>query len=240
MLEEKYEKLLSDRRREEERKEAERNEREARETAERTKKSRRAKVILISLLALFVVIVAVRLIVWGVDKSVRAGVVYELTPDRSGYYVYGVEDNNIEKVTILSEYNGKPVTEIGSWAFSYCKNIKSVTVPSSISVIGDYAFYKCESLTEVVISENAKEIGDYAFANCTSLESITIPRKVTTIGGGAFYLCTALKSVKFEVAAGWTYGSLSPTEIMPSKLSDNMNAASLLVDEYSSFMWKRT
>ena len=58
------------------------------------------------------------------------------------------------------------VTSIGSAAFSFCSNLTSVTIPSSI-----------------------KDIGSEAFSFCTSLTSVTIPASVTSIGYGAFWDC---------------------------------------------------
>ncbi|MBO6253621.1 MAG: leucine-rich repeat protein [Bacteroidaceae bacterium] len=35
------------------------------------------------------------------------------------------------------------VTTIGNWAFQYSTNLKSVTIPSSVTSFGDHAFYHC-------------------------------------------------------------------------------------------------
>ena len=93
------------------------------------------------------------------------------------------------------------VTSICDEAF-YCsegkyRNIKSVTIPDSVTTIGECAFCGCTGLTSVTISENSNltTIGEWAFENCTGLTSITIPDSVTTIGDKAFSDCDGLTSV---------------------------------------------
>ena len=77
-----------------------------------------------------------------------------------------------EKVEIPEKINGKSVTSIGNYAFEYCENITSVTIPDSVT-----------------------SIGFCVFSNCTSLTSITIPNSVTSISGGAFENCTSLTAI---------------------------------------------
>ena len=46
-------------------------------------------------------------------------------------------------ITIPSTLGGYPVTSIGEWAFSYCENLTSITIPSSVKEIGNRAFSGC-------------------------------------------------------------------------------------------------
>ena len=87
------------------------------------------------------------------------------------------------------------VTRIGSSAFSYCSSLTSVTIPNSVTSIGDYAFSSCSSLTSVTIPNSVTGICEYAFYGCSSLTSITIPNSVTSIGSHAFSDCSSLTSV---------------------------------------------
>ena len=98
--------------------------------------------------------------------------------------------DNIKKVIIEDG-----VTNIGSSAFYFCKNMTSVTIPKSITNIENSAFYFCTSLTFVVISENVTSIGTYAFASCTNMTSVMIPNGVTNIGSHAFDNCDSLTAV---------------------------------------------
>ena len=95
------------------------------------------------------------------------------------------------------EYEGITyrVTAIGDYAFYYCTDLTSVTIPESVTTIGDDAFYYCTDLTSVTIPESVISIGDWAFGRCRGLTSVTIPNSVTTIGDFAFLSCDGLTSV---------------------------------------------
>ena len=135
---------------------------------------------------------------------------------------YTVTGINTDKgnVVIKSSYKGKPVTSIGSSAFSGCSKLTSVTIPESITSIGGSAFSKCSELTDViwnaescggsywypifeycpkltsvVIGNGVKSIGGYAFFKCSGLTSITIPDGVKSIECSAFEGCSGLTSI---------------------------------------------
>ncbi len=87
------------------------------------------------------------------------------------------------------------VESIGNYAFKYCSNLTSITIPNSVTSIGDSAFNDCRSLTSITIPNSVTSIGGYAFESCSSLTSITIPNSVTSIGDSAFKNCTSLTSI---------------------------------------------
>ena len=105
-----------------------------------------------------------------------------------GLYSYYSGDLVIPKTVNVDgiTYN---VTGIGSSAFLYCLDLKSVTIPNSVTSIGEAAFSQCSALTTVSIPNSVTSIGDYAFRECTKLPSITIPNSVTRIGKNVFYGC---------------------------------------------------
>jgi hypothetical protein len=94
-----------------------------------------------------------------------------------------------DSVTSLRTDRGK------DGAFTGCKNLTSVTIPSSVTSIGYILFQHCSNLTKVEIKGNSlTSIGDHAFDNCTSLTSVTILDSVTSIGDYAFFKCINLES----------------------------------------------
>jgi len=99
-------------------------------------------------------------------------------------------------------YNGSTVSII-----EYNGNEGVVAIPSAINgktvaTIETYAFLYCENLTSVTIPEGVTSISWCAFLGCANLTSITIPASVTSIGWGALAQCNALTSI--TVAAGNT------------------------------------
>ena len=97
------------------------------------------------------------------NRRPSEGLAYSLNSDENGYTVTGIGTCTDKELIIPSEYDAKPVTSIGSSAFSRCTGLTSVTIPDSVT-----------------------SIGNYAFSNCTGLTSITIPNSVTSIGYDAF------------------------------------------------------
>ena len=87
------------------------------------------------------------------------------------------------------------VTSIGSNAFSYCRGLTSITIPDSITSIGSNAFYNCDGLTSITIPDSVTSIEWGVFSGCSGLTSITIPDSVTSIGDSAFRYCSGLTSI---------------------------------------------
>ena len=80
-------------------------------------------------------------------------------------------------------------------AFSDCRSLSEIVIPSSVTSIGDSAFGGCRSLSEIVIPPSVTSIGDSAFLGCYSLSEIVIPSSVTSIGDSAFSSCSSLKYI---------------------------------------------
>lgn len=108
------------------------------------------------------------------------------------------------------EFLGTGNIDIAVYAFRYCENLNTVTIPNAYKLnayafdgsgivsadfpkayyIGQYAFQNCAELTSANFP-NVTTLDTYAFYNCSKLASISIP-KVPTIGATAFYGCTSL------------------------------------------------
>ena len=88
------------------------------------------------------------------------------------------------------------VTSIGDRAFLSCSGLTSIAIPNSVTSIGGQAFFGA-GLTSVTIPNSVKSIGAQAFAHC-GLKSVTIPSSVTSIDIFAFQYCSGLESIVVE------------------------------------------
>jgi hypothetical protein len=78
------------------------------------------------------------------------------------------------------------LTEIPESMFSNCESLKSIEIPSKVTSIKSYAFSFCRSLTDVTFSSNLTCIESYAFLYCTSLSELTLPENLKKLGYNAF------------------------------------------------------
>jgi len=117
-------------------------------------------------------------------------------------------------VSIPSAITGLPVTAIWQQAFANSA-VTSVTMPDSIYSIGAQAFSYCTNLKAVTLSTNLTLIEDSTFAGCQRLTTIRIPgrislgRGVANIGDFALLCCTNLNAVYFTSNAPATTSSYS-------------------------------
>lgn len=79
---------------------------------------------------------------------------------------------------------------IGSRAFEYCKQLKSITIPGSVKTIGGDAFQYCKSLSEVYICEGCETLNYRTFGYCDALTDVTLPASLTSIHKGTFSYST--------------------------------------------------
>ena len=89
----------------------------------------------------------------------------------------------------------KEVKVIGNSAFSFCRTLASINIPTGVTNIGATAFLWCDSLTKINIPKSVTNIGDSAFSYCKSLTKINIPNSVTNIGDRTFKNCESLTSI---------------------------------------------
>ncbi len=109
--------------------------------------------------------------------------------------ITAVDTSMLGDITIPSTLCGYPVAAIGNSAFADCKNIKTISIPNSITSIGDGAFSGCTSLVNISIPSSVKHLGQEAFSGCYSLAKITLPANITVISDYTFSGCTALKDI---------------------------------------------
>ena len=102
----------------------------------------------------------------------------------------------LASVTFETDEDGNNnLTNIGDNAFREC-SFTSITIPNSVSTIGSGAFANNGKLTTAILGVALKEIKDETFYSCGTLSFVTIPDGVTSIGVNAFKWCSQLSSVR--------------------------------------------
>ncbi len=109
---------------------------------------------------------------------------------------------NSDKRTLIAvapSYSGasysipNTVDSIAPYAFTGCANMRSVSIPSSLTQISDYAFYH-SGVQSVAIPSTVTSIGDGAFYECENLTSVTFSENIESIGYGAFAYCKLIEA----------------------------------------------
>jgi hypothetical protein len=135
----------------------------------------------------------------------------EVTSNPNRYYT----DDIVIPKAIVYDGNTYSVTSIRVFAFRNCCDMKSISIPNSVTSIGAHAFLGCSGLTtvkldckvvgswfsgmksikEVIFGEGVTSLDMNAFANCGGLTSVTIGDNITSIADFAFEECYNLASV---------------------------------------------
>jgi hypothetical protein len=131
----------------------------------------------------------------------------DLTAEVGNHQGSSLKDTLIIPASVEYESKTYSVTSIGSVAFQFCANLKSVTIPASVTSIGDQAFYLGTTDTLRVdytgdltdwcgIMFSYWPFGDYhLYINNEKVTDLVIPEGVQNIRNYAFSYCSGLTSV---------------------------------------------
>ena len=103
------------------------------------------------------------------------------------------KDNIYVKEIVVEE----GITAIGQYSFSFLDNLRSVSLPSTLTDIQGGAFAGINRLKEIHIPDLVKVISWDLFFRCIYLESVYIPSGIEKIQGYAFHACANLKHIYF-------------------------------------------
>lgn len=120
---------------------------------------------------------------------------FDYETNSEGTIIIQYHGSYTENVRVPEEINAVPVISIAN-TFRY-RNVKSVTLPSSLKTIGDEAFRECFFLTNISVPANVSFVGAKAFANCNNLQSVFINGN-TGLSNDAFRGCSSLRRIFFS------------------------------------------
>ena len=127
-------------------------------------------------------------------ELINDGTLEYLLTNNDEVFIVKCIDKSLVDINLETYFNGYIVISIGINAFSECRSLTSIVMPSSLTFISNFAFWNCSSLASIEIPNGVTHIGQYAFGNCTSFISMVIPSSVTFIDDFAFWNCSSLIS----------------------------------------------
>ena len=132
-----------------------------------------------------------------------------------GNYVFS--STNIKSITIPST-----VTEMGYGPVADCQKLISANIQSKVKVLPYDMFNGCASLKNVTLNDNIEEIYNRAFYGCKSLSNITLPKNLKKIDAGSFYECSNLNNIKIpsgvRYISNYAFNNNTTLDISATKL----------------------
>ena len=136
---------------------------------------------------------------------------YETDPEHGTAELTGsfgkVNDDLSIPESIIYHSNTYRVTAIRNRALAG-REIKSLRIPSSVSVIGEWAFSNCKRLTSIILPDSLIRIGEGCFYRCHYLKTVklsasnnnsapeNIPNAEKIIDDMAFAYCSELRTIE--------------------------------------------
>lgn len=124
-----------------------------------------------------------------------SGLVYMTVDGGTAVSITGYKGSD-SRVEIPAVIDGRPVTEICEYAFSYNGRPTEIILPDTITYIGESAFKDCGRLASINIPHGVTSIEDDLFYHCAGLAGITLPDSILSIGKRAFSGCSALCEIE--------------------------------------------
>ena len=88
---------------------------------------------------------------------------------------------------VIPEYvNGVKVVKLANYLFRYNTDLKSLTIPDSVTYIGLELCVGCRNLENVNIPAGLSVIPTGMFRDCPNLSSVQLPYGLTAISADAF------------------------------------------------------
>ena len=128
---------------------------------------------------------------------------------------------SVEDVVIPEMFLGKPVTILFDKLFSGHAEIRSVSIPDTVTDLGEFVFDGCAGLHELKLPSSLRYLWGYTFCR-SGLEEIVLPDSVKIIPSYAFKDCTQLRRVVcgsgMQKISAWAFGGCEKlTEVVHAR-----------------------
>ena len=117
----------------------------------------------------------------------------------------------LESLTLLSG-----ITRINQSSFTNCYSLKSLTIPSTLTTLGSTTFGSIRSVKTLILQEGLKTISQNSLRYPGQLQTLVIPSTVTSISSNALQGCYCLSELHFLRTTPPTLGNSSCFGDMPS------------------------
>ena len=133
--------------------------------------------------------------------------------------VYKSENLYLNGKVLVEAVINVPIKEIRQLTFYFCRTLKKLTLPETVTKIGKWGFYRCgfeyvnlpEKITtfdtyafqycglkEVDLPDSLKTMPTSMFTECLNLERVKLPLNMVTLPSNTFKSCHSLKEVIFS------------------------------------------
>lgn len=112
-----------------------------------------------------------------------------------GYAEISAYTGSETALSVPARIDGKKIIAVGTSAFFGNENLRSLTLPESITAIHALAFAHCSNLERVAFPQSLRKIDARAFFACGKLVALTLPDSLQIIGDEAFAFCSSLKNI---------------------------------------------
>src|SRR5574344_294175 len=119
----------------------------------------------------------------------------KVTYNNVDYTVSSMTSSAFKQTDIKTITLPNSITSLGDECFWFCSYLTSIILPNSITSLGNDCFGSCSNLTSIILPNSITSLGNLCFWNCSSLTSITLPNSITSLGYNCFGLCTNLTSI---------------------------------------------
>lgn len=94
-------------------------------------------------------------------------------------------------------YNSCKITAVEYEMFAFCSALEAVEIPNTVKNIKDRSFFNCNNLSSITFSTLIESIGKQAFYCCYNISNVILGDNLKHINDEAFYRCSSLKDIKF-------------------------------------------